>query len=97
MHNPFNLGSGLMPPYLAGRDHEIDKFSHILRDVKAGKVGNLLMQGIRGMGKTVLLNKFAEICTDKGFLPILRLQYSEQHSDPTEFFKTIRHDPDTAI
>lgn len=97
MDNPFNPGSGLMPPYLAGRDEEINKFSHMLRDIKAGKAVNILMQGIRGMGKTVLLNRFAEICTTEGFLPIQRLQYSEQYSDPVEFFNAIRYDLDNTI
>ncbi len=49
------------------------------------------------MGKTVLLSRFAGICTGEGFLPILRLQYGRQHSDPTELFKTARHDLDTAV
>ncbi len=96
-NNPFTPGSGLKPPYLAGRNSELDTFSHMLQRIKAGKVENKLLYGLRGVGKTVLLNRFAEICIDKKFLPISRSQYTTQHADPNIFVKCLQYDLDRAI
>ena len=96
-NNPFTPGSGLEPPYLAGRNSELDRFSHMLQRIKAGKVENILMYGLRGVGKTVLLNRFANMCMDNEFLPILRLQFSPKYSDPDVFVKTIQHDVDRVV
>lgn len=95
--NPFNPGSGLNPPYLAGRDTEQDMFSNGLQKIKQNKQVNLLIHGIRGVGKTVLLNRFEEICLAEGFLPIKDLQYGEKHSDPEMFATAFRDDLDNAI
>ncbi len=51
--NPFRPGAGHMPPYLAGRDEEINEFKRLLeQDVI---LENLVLTGLRGVGKTVLL------------------------------------------
>ena len=95
--NPFRPGSGLQPPYLAGRDAEVARFSQMLRQVHAGQVRNLLVQGLRGTGKTVLLKEFTKMCTDNKFLPVTRLQFSSKHSDPAEFTRALQHDLDSAM
>lgn len=54
--NPFRPGAGHMPPYLAGRLEEKREFSRLLdQDVI---LQNLLLTGLRGVGKTVLLETF---------------------------------------
>ena len=53
--NPFRPGSGLQPPYLAGRDEELTRFPQMLQEIQEGQVRNLMVQGLRGVGKTVLL------------------------------------------
>ena len=68
--NPFNPGPGFEPPYLAGRDRELEDFSHMLCNVNRGHIENMLIHGIRGVGKTVLIGRFAQICEQNGFLPV---------------------------
>jgi DNA-binding CsgD family transcriptional regulator len=60
--NPFRPGAGAQPPALIGRDDLINRFGVTLRRALAGKPGKSLMPiGLRGVGKTVLLNRFTEI------------------------------------
>lgn len=94
--NPFNAGSGLRPPYLAGRNEVLNEFSQMLQNIQAGKVENMLVHGLRDVGKTVLLHEFAQICIDKKFLPVMRLQYSQKYSDPIQFINTFKHDLNNA-
>ncbi len=51
--NPFRPGAGHQPPYLAGRQAEKQEFSQLLaQDII---LSNMLLTGLRGVGKTVLL------------------------------------------
>ena len=53
VENPFRPGAGHMPPYLAGRENEKKEFARLLeQDVI---LENMVMSGLRGVGKTVLL------------------------------------------
>jgi len=54
--NPFRPGAGHMPPYLAGRSYEKNEFSELLEQKVILK--NLVLTGLRGVGKTVLLETF---------------------------------------
>src|ERR1700704_4138800 len=59
--NPYNPGAGTPPPALVGRDHLIASFSVVVRRALRGQPGQSLMPvGLRGVGKTVLLNRFRE-------------------------------------
>lgn len=51
--NPFRPGAGHLPPHLAGRKTEIDEFLKLLDQSPVLK--NPLLTGLRGVGKTVLL------------------------------------------
>jgi hypothetical protein len=51
--NPFRPGAGHMPPYLAGRADEQEKFKKLLRQRVI--TDNLIITGLRGVGKSVLL------------------------------------------
>ena len=92
--NPFRPGSGLQPPYLAGRDRELARFSQMLHQVQGGQTHNLVVQGPRGVGKTVLLKEFVKVCTDNKFLPVTRFQFSSKYSDPAEFIRALQYDLD---
>ena len=94
--SPFRPGSGLRPPYLAGGDEELAGFSRTLQQMQEGQVSNLVVQGLGGVGKTVLLKESVKVCTDSKFLPATRLQFSGKHSDPAEFTKGLQHDLDSA-
>ncbi len=60
--NPFAPGAGNRPPELAGRDQIIEDADVTLQRIKAGRAdrGQLLL-GLRGVGKTVLLNHIHEM------------------------------------
>lgn len=59
--NPYRPGAGTAPPALVGRDDLIDGFGITVRralDRRPGK--SCVLVGLRGVGKTVLLNRFTE-------------------------------------
>src|SRR5229473_5518961 len=65
--NPFRSGAGTSPPALLGRDELIAQFCTAVRRAIAGRPGKSLMPiGLRGVGKTVLLNRFREIAEQEG-------------------------------
>ncbi len=56
--NPFAPGAGTRPPELAGRDELIDKARIAFERIRRGYLEkNLVLVGLRGVGKTVLLNQ----------------------------------------
>ena len=57
--NPFKPGAGHSPPYLAGRNAEKEVFSRLLQQRVI--LNNLIVTGLRGVGKTVLLEEFKPI------------------------------------
>ncbi len=66
--NPYRPGAGTSPPALLGRDELIDRFGVTMRRARDGRPGKSVMPvGLRGVGKTVLLNRFAEIADNEGF------------------------------
>src|SRR5215510_11738318 len=68
LRNPYRPGAGAQPPALIGRDELIQRFGVLLRRALAGKPSKSLMPiGLRGVGKTVLLNRFKEIAEQEGF------------------------------
>ena len=57
IRNPYAPGAGQRPPQLAGRDGELQAFEHTLERVARGRPErSLVLTGLRGVGKTVLLN-----------------------------------------
>jgi len=64
--NPFRPGAGTKPLYLAGRTHEKDEFARVLHQVPV--VQNLIITGLRGVGKTVLLDELKPIAQSNGWL-----------------------------
>jgi hypothetical protein len=57
IRNPYAPGAGQRPPELAGRDRELRQFDVTLERVAAGRPErSMVVSGLRGVGKTVLLN-----------------------------------------
>src|SRR3954464_6261236 len=57
VRNPYAPGAGQRPPELAGRDSELDSFEVVLERISRGRPErSLVLTGLRGVGKTVLLN-----------------------------------------
>lgn len=76
--NPFRPGAGTPPPALVGRDALTEQFRVTVGRAVRGRPGKSLMPiGLRGVGKTVLLNRFEEIAKAEG----LRFGYVEAPED----------------
>ncbi|HIT76063.1 MAG TPA: ATP-binding protein [Candidatus Avipropionibacterium avicola] len=57
IQNPYAPGAGQRPPELAGRDAELQQFDVVLERIARGRPErSLVLTGLRGVGKTVLLN-----------------------------------------
>jgi hypothetical protein len=57
IRNPYAPGAGQRPPELAGRDDQLDAFDVVLERVARGRPErSVVLTGLRGVGKTVLLN-----------------------------------------
>ncbi len=66
--NPYAPGAGTPPPALVGRDAVIDAARTSLRRLKAARsTQHLLLTGLRGVGKTVLLATLAAMGESEGF------------------------------
>ena len=63
--NPFKPGAGHMPPYLAGRESEKKEFGKLISQTTI--LENLVLTGLRGVGKTVLLDVFKPIAQANGW------------------------------
>ncbi len=64
--NPFRPGAGHMPPFLAGRETSVAEITRLL-DQKI-ILENLVVTGLRGVGKTVLMEKMKPLAIDHGWL-----------------------------
>jgi AAA+ ATPase superfamily predicted ATPase len=66
--NPFNPGAGTPPPELVGRDGVLEQGDIALERIKRGRSErSLLLVGLRGVGKTVLLREIRRRALDKGY------------------------------
>ena len=67
--NPFNPGAGTRPPLLVGRDSQLDSMVVAVRRLSLGRFErSMLLTGLRGVGKTVLLNEFGRISQSEGWI-----------------------------
>lgn len=70
--NPFAPGAGSPPPELVGRDPILEQARILLGRVKHKKSEkSMLLTGLRGVGKTVLLNEIERIAKAEGYRTIL--------------------------
>lgn len=63
--NPYKPGAGHAPPYLAGREPQTLEFRSLLKQTVI--LENLVLTGLRGVGKTVLLDSFKPIAIQGGW------------------------------
>lgn len=67
--NPYTPNAGSRPHELAGRDHELEQFRVLVGRLKRGETEqSMIVRGLRGMGKTVLLNAFEDHAESQGFV-----------------------------
>ncbi len=68
VRNPYAPGAGQRPPELAGRDEQVRAFHVVLERVARGRPErSLVLTGLRGVGKTVLLNALRGQAVRKGW------------------------------
>ncbi|MEU6644991.1 AAA family ATPase [Saccharomonospora sp. NPDC046836] len=68
VRNPFAPGAGQRPPELAGRERELAAFDVVLERVARGKPErSLMLTGLRGVGKTVLLGELRSMAVRRGW------------------------------
>ena len=65
--NPFRPGVGARPIYLAGRDEPMRRFQAMLRAAPE-QAANMRLTGLRGVGKSVLLDEFATLAEKAGWV-----------------------------
>ena len=66
LENPYRPGAGHTPPFLAGRVDEQYFFQRIIR--QDNPTDNILITGLRGSGKTVLLSSLRAAAEQDGWL-----------------------------
>jgi len=68
IRNPYAPGAGQRPPELAGRDEQLDAFDVVLERVARGRPErSIVLTGLRGVGKTVLLNALRSAAVRAGW------------------------------
>lgn len=68
IRNPYAPGAGQRPPELAGRDEQLAAFEVVLERVAKGRPErSLVLTGLRGVGKTVLLNALRGAAVRRGW------------------------------
>lgn len=77
--NPYTPGSGLMPPSLQGRDREVEAFDRLVARAEARHYDRgMILSGLRGVGKTALLNHLRNHAEHHGWYTVrLEAQDSE--------------------
>ncbi|MGN6693600.1 MAG: ATP-binding protein [Aquihabitans sp.] len=69
IRNPFTPGAGSRPPLLVGRDRELEIMRVGIGRLALGRFErSVLLTGLRGVGKTVLLNEFGRMASDEGWV-----------------------------
>jgi hypothetical protein len=69
IRNPYTPNAGSRPPELAGRDAELEQFRVLVGRLKRGATEqSMVIRGLRGVGKTALLNVFEDQAEAAGFL-----------------------------
>ena len=90
LQNPFSPGAGNPPPELAGRATLLEQARITLGRVKAGRYEqSMLMVGLRGVGKTVLLNRVRELAETDGF-GVVMVEATESRSLPQLLVPALR-------
>lgn len=80
--NPYSPGAGTPPPELAGRDELLERVRIALARLRGGRpTKSVLMVGLRGVGKTVLLDRMREDAEAAG-VQTLRVEAPEGRSLP---------------
>src|SRR5674476_751035 len=71
-NDPYSPGAGLRPAVLVGRDSELEDWSVALDRIQnARSARSIVLHGLRGVGKTVLLGEFQQRAEDRKWVSVL--------------------------
>lgn len=88
--NPFSPGAGTAPPQLAGRETIIEAVSIALHRIRTGNSAkSVLLVGLRGVGKTVLLNRLRNDAESEGIVCV-QFESPENRSLPAMLVPSLR-------
>ena len=88
--NPYAPGAGAPPPELAGRDDIIERAAVALDRIRAGRTArSVVLYGLRGVGKTVLLQRIRANALTNGFVPV-SIEAPEERSLPSLLVPALR-------
>lgn len=88
--NPYAPGAGRAPPELAGRDDLLERAAIALDRIRAGRAArSFVLYGLRGVGKTVLLNRIRLDAEARGIVSV-RIEAPEGRSLPSVLAPALR-------
>ncbi len=88
--NPYSPGAGTPPPELAGRDELIERAAVALDRIRAGRSArSFILYGLRGVGKTVLLNRIRLDAEVRGIASV-KVEAPEERSLPALLIPALR-------
>ena len=91
--NPYTPNAGSRPPELAGRDEKLEQFRILVARLKSGQTEqSIIAKGLRGVGKTVLLNAFEDMAENEGFLT-----YYHELTDESSLVEELARDAERAL
>jgi hypothetical protein len=92
--SPYRPGNGIDPPYLGDREEQIEAVRAFLKNPRHPR--NVLITGLRGVGKTVLLNHMQAEAEAAGWIVVDR-EFSEPDAEPHAFANALLTDVNRAL
>lgn len=90
VRNPYSPNAGAPPPALAGRQELLARFDTALERIRIGRSQkSMLPTGLRGVGKTVLLNRFVESAHPRGYA-VAQIEASDSEAFLDTFSTEVR-------
>jgi len=91
--NPYTPNAGSRPPELAGRNEQLEQFRILVARLRDGQTEqSVIAKGLRGVGKTVLLNAFEDMAESEGFLT-----YYHELTDESSLVQELARDTERAL
>lgn len=95
VNNPYTPNAGATPEIVTGRDEYLEDFRVLLRRLDRGRTNqSMIITGLRGVGKTVLLGEFRQIAEEFKW-KVLELEASKH--DEAHFRQTVYSQLRTAL